>query len=241
MKRTQIAALGKGYLAEVPSDTRAWLRTPGIEPAGRGSMGRPRLYPRVKRTAPRPLEMRELMARLPSQVWQRRVIQEGSKGPLVVEMAFMRVTPVCDEMPGARCWAIFRRSLGRQPETKFYLSNAPVDCPPVELACLTGRRWPVETALEEGKGEVGLDHFETRTWQGWHHHMLQSFLAHLFLMRIRLLFQKKAPPSPQPRPVDWQHAPSKTSSNVYLTSRPSWTTANVATMPPIVLIASKPD
>jgi hypothetical protein len=54
-------------------------------------------------------------------------------------------------------------------------------------------RWPVEMALEEAKGEVGLDHFETRTWQGWHHHMLQSFLAHLFLIRLRLLFQKKSP------------------------------------------------
>ncbi len=100
----EIAALGKCYLAEVPSDTRAWLRTPGIEPAGRGPMGRPRMHPRVKRTAPRPLEMREMMAQLPSNVWQRRVIQEGSQGPLVVEMAFVRVTPVCDEMPGSRCW-----------------------------------------------------------------------------------------------------------------------------------------
>ena len=237
----EIAALGKWYLAEVPSDTRAWLRTPGIEPAGRGPMGRPRMHARVKRTAPRPLEMREMMAQLPSNIWQRRVIQEGSKGPLVVEMAFVRVTPVCEEMPGSRCWVIFRRSLGRQPETKFYLSNAPVDCPAAELACLTGRRWPVETALEEGKGEVGLDHFETRTWQGWHHHILQSFLAHLFLMRIRLLFQKKAPPSRQPRLVNWRHELSKMSSNAFPTSRPSCVTANVATMPPIVLIASKPD
>jgi len=124
--------------------------------------------------------------------WQRRKIQEGSKGPLLVEVACMRVTPVRNQLPGSRCWAIFRRSLGLQPETKYYLCNAPADYPQTELAHLTGVRWPIETALEEAKGEVGLDHFETRTWPGWHPHMLHSFLAHLFLMRLRLLFQKKS-------------------------------------------------
>lgn len=81
-----------------------------------------------------------------------------------------------------------------------YLSNAPADCPPAELTRITGMRWPVETALEEAKGEVGLDHYETRTWQGWHHHMLQSFLAHLFLVRLRLLFQKKPCPHDRTSP-----------------------------------------
>jgi len=50
----------------------------------------------------------------------------------------------------------------------------------------------VETALEEGKGEVGMDHYETRSWRGWHHHMAHTFLAHLFLMRLRLVFKKNA-------------------------------------------------
>lgn len=186
-----IAALDKWYLAEAPSDTRVWLRTPAIEPPGPGLLGRPRLYPRVKPTSAPPLQLRALMTQLSRTRWQRRKIQEGSKGPLMVELACVRVTPVRETLPGPRCWAIFRRSLGSQPETKYYLCNAPADYPQTELARLTGMRWPIETALEEGKGEVGLDHFETRTWQGWHHHMLHSFLAHLFLMRIRLLFQKK--------------------------------------------------
>ena len=55
---------------------------------------------------------------------------------------------------------------------------------------MTGLRWPIETALEEGKGEVGLDHYEVRSWLGWHHHMLQSFMAHLLLMQLRLAFKK---------------------------------------------------
>jgi len=187
-----IAALGKWYLVEVPADTRVWLRTPPVEPPGRSLLGPPRTHPRVKSTAPRPQEMRELITHLPRSVWHRWIIKEGSKGPIAAEFAFVRVTPVRDELPGPRCWAIFRRTLGPQPEVKFYLSNAPATCPSQEFVGVSGLRWPVETALEEAKGEVGMDHYETRTWAGWHHHMTHAILAHLFLTRLCLVFQKKS-------------------------------------------------
>lgn len=186
-----IAALGKWYLAEVPADTRVWGRTPAVERPGQGPLGRPHTHMRVKRTAPRPQALRELQAQLPPSAWRRRIIKEGSKGSLLAEFACLRVTPVRDGLPGSRSWAIFRRSLGPQPEVKFYLSNAPATCPLHEFVRVSGMRWPVETALEEGKGEVGMDHYETRTWRGWHHHMTHAILAHLFLIRLRLLFQKK--------------------------------------------------
>lgn len=236
----RIASLGKWYLAEVPSDTRVWLRRPAIQPPGCGPMGRPRIHPRVKPSAPRPLELCALIKQLPASTWHRRIIKEGSKGPLMVELAFVRVTPVRDQLPGAPGWAIFRRSLGAQPETKFYLSNAPTDCPQAELTRLTGMRWPIETAFEEAKGEVGLDHYETRTWQGWHHHMLHSFLAHLFLMRLRLLFQKKARPSPLRKPVNWSPPPLKTRPAADPIFRSSCTIVNSEIMPPIVLTANEP-
>jgi SRSO17 transposase len=135
--------------------------------------------------------------------------QRRQQRSLRVELTFVRVTPVRDQLPGSRCWTIFRRSLGAQHETKFYVSNALADCPQAELTRITGMRWPVETALEEAKMEVGLDHYtcthrqvrcETRTWQGWHHHMLQSFLAHLCLMRLRPLLQKKPCPHDRTSP-----------------------------------------
>ena len=187
-----IAALRKWYLVEVAADTRAWLHKPPIEPPGPSLFGPDRIHPRVKRTAPRPQEMRELAAHLPRSVWQRQVIKEGSKGTLVAEFAFLRVNPVEDKLPGPRCWAIFRRTLGSQPEIKFYLSNAPTTCPRQEFVRVSSLRWPVETALEEAKGEVGMDHYETRSWLGWHHHMTLSILNHLFLVRLQLIFQKKS-------------------------------------------------
>ncbi len=187
----EISALGKWYLVEVPAQTRVWLRTPAVEPPGRGLLGRPRTRPRVVRNAPRPREVRELAEGLPKSKWTRRIIKEGSKGPLVAEFAFLRATPIRGGLPGPRVWLVFRRTLGAQPELKSYFSNAPMTCPRREFIRVSGLRWPVETALEEGKGEVGIDHYETRSWQGWHHHMAQTFQAHLFLMRLRLILQKK--------------------------------------------------
>jgi SRSO17 transposase len=188
-----IAALHKWYFAEVAVDTRVWLHTPLIEPPGPGLWGRPRLYPRVKRTAPPPYEMRELVAQIPATQWHRHFIKEGSKGPQAAEFACGRVTPVRDGLPGSRCWAIFRRTLGAQNEVKFFLSNAPTTCSRQDFVRVSGLRWPIETGLKESKGEVGMDQYETRTWLGWHHQMAHSLLAHLFLVRLQIVFQKKVP------------------------------------------------
>ena len=185
-----IAALGKWYFTEVPCDTRVWLRAPQLEPPGRGPLGRPRTHPRVKHSAPRPRELRELANTLPRQQWKRYAIKAGSKGTVQAEFAFLRVTTVRQQLPDARVWAVFRRSLDPQPELKFHLCNAPADCPPQVLAQMSGWRWPIETVLEEAKGEVGMDQYETRSWLGWHHHMAQTFLAHCFLTHIRLLLKK---------------------------------------------------
>ncbi len=185
-----IDTLGKWYLAEVPSNTRVWLKTPGIEPTGRGPLGRRRIHPRVKPNAPRSQELWDIVVKLPDSAWRRFTIQEGGKGPLVADFAFLRVTTLRNRLPAARAWAVFRRSLGTPPVLKFYLSNAPATCSDRQLVNLSGQRWPIETTIEEGKGEVGMDHYETRTWRGWHHHMAQTFLAHHFLMRLRLQLKK---------------------------------------------------
>ena len=189
-----IADLGKWYFAEVPSDTRVWMRTPAVEPPGRGPLGRPRSHPRVARYAPAARELRALSADLPRGTWRRYLIKEGSKGPLWAEFACLRVTTVRDGLPGPRVWAILRRSLAEPRELKFHLSNAPLDCERRDLAQMSGFRWPIETTFEEAKGEVGMDHYETRSWLGWHHHMVQSFMAHFFLIRLRLQLKKSPGP-----------------------------------------------
>ena len=144
--------LGKWYLSEVPSDTRVWEQTPPVEPPGRGSLGRPRTKPRVSRKVPRPRKLRELAARLLKAAWSRHLVKEGSKGSLIADFAFLLVTAIRDGLPGPRVWAIFRRRRGKEPDLRYYLRNAPVSCPRRTVIALSGLRWPIETALEEGKG-----------------------------------------------------------------------------------------
>ncbi len=186
-----VDVLGKWYLSEVPSDTRVWERTPTIEPPGRGVLGRPRTKARVSRSAPRPRELRELAAQWPQAAWSRHRIKEGSQGPLIADFAFRRVTTIRDGWPGPRVWALVRRRRGKEPDWKLYVSNAPATCPRSAFIRLSGLRWPVETALEAAKGEVGLDQYETRSWVSWHHQMAHGFLAHLFLVHLCLRFKKK--------------------------------------------------
>ena len=111
---------------------------------------------------------------------------------MLADFAFLRLVTIRDQLPGPRVWVILRRSLTTPGEVKSYISNAPVACAHAEFVRVSGMRWPVETALEEGKGEVGMDHYETRTWLGWHHHMAQTFMAQLFLIHLRLMFKKKS-------------------------------------------------
>ena len=57
---------------------------------------------------------------------------------------------------------------------------------------MAGMRWPVETAIKEGKGALGMDHYEHRSWPGWNRHMLFVFLAQLFLLSLRYRFKKNS-------------------------------------------------
>lgn len=82
-----------------------------------------------------------------------------------------------------------RRS-ANDPTDIYYLSNDPAKTDKTDLVRQAGLRWRVEAALEEGESEPGMDHYETRTWRSWHHHMTLTFLAHHFLARLRLKMKK---------------------------------------------------
>lgn len=105
------------------------------------------------------------------------MIKEGSNGPIVAEFAFLRGVAVRDELPEPEVWVVLRRSPGEDPELKVYVSHTPVDTPVTVLAPVAGVRWPVETAIEEGKDALGMDHYDVRSWLGRHHHMTTRFGA----------------------------------------------------------------
>src|SRR4030067_1094119 len=117
-----------------------------------------------------------VISRLFATAWPRATIKEGSKGAIVCDFAVLRVIESRGGLPGPEVWLVIRRNLDNPAEVKFYFSNAPVDLPLLDLVRISGMRWPVEIIFEEGKGEIGFDHYETRSWIGWYHHMLLASL-----------------------------------------------------------------
>lgn len=191
--RDGVAALGKKYFAEIQATTLVWPTRPEVYVPERSGWRRRPTRLRLRHPDQQPLAVQALAARLPASAWRRATIKEGSKGPIVCDFAFLRVTEARAGLPGPDLWLVIRRNLDDPSEIKFYFSNAPLTTPLSEFVRLSGMRWPIETTFEEAKGEVGFDQYEMRSWLGWHHHMLLVALAHHFLVRLRLQCQEQAP------------------------------------------------
>ena len=124
----------------------------------------------------------------------------GTKGPLEAEFAALRVR-VADgpaitggrHLPGDEAWLVGEhRTSG---ERKYYLSNLPPDAPLETLVALIKARRVCEQVHQQLKDELGLDHFEGRSWRGLHHHALLCLLAFAFLQNLRLGGKKRRHPA----------------------------------------------
>jgi SRSO17 transposase len=191
---THLDDAGLYYFAEVPHSTRAWGRRPKTHvPLAKSKHGRTPTRMRLAPGQPKPQRVDAIAKTLRPKQWHRLTIKEGTKGPQVVEVAALRAVMVDDELPGRTEWLVFRRGLEPDAELKVFRCNAPKNTSRKTLARKTGQRWPIESTIAEGKGEVGLDHYEVRGWGGWHHHITMSFLAHHFLVRVRVRLGDQAP------------------------------------------------
>lgn len=190
----RIRDAGLWYLAEVPHSTQVWARRPRTSMPPRRPRGRPPSRAQLASGEPPAVRVDELARRIEPDQWQSYRIKEGAKGPLVAEFAALRAVAVRDKLPAQEVWVIFRRKLGPAPELKVYLSNAPADTPLETFVYYSGMRWPIETAIEEAKSELGMDHYEVRGWKGWHHHMTMTLLSHHLLIHMREKLKKTLQP-----------------------------------------------
>ena len=188
-----VAALGKWYFAEVARSTHVWVEPAVVEVPAWSGRGRHPTRLRLRAGEVEAQRVDSVIANLPPGAWTRHAIKEGSKGPLICDFACLQVSGVRNKLPGTSVWLVVRRNVEDPSEVKYYLSNAPDTTPVGTLVRMSGIRWAVECCFSEGKGEVGLDHFETRSWLGWHHHMVLAILAHHFLVRLRVQLGGVAP------------------------------------------------
>jgi SRSO17 transposase len=179
-----------GYVLSVSAQTTVFApETKFAVPKRKGATGRPRgrLRPDLK-----PQAIAELIAGLNRNHWQTVAFRDGPDGePVSSRFAFVRVR-------AAHRWKwgfatepreeslICEWPEGAEGPTDYWLSNLPTVTEPERLARLARLRWKIELDYKQLKGELGLDHYEGRSWLGWYHHTALVTAAHGFLTLERL-------------------------------------------------------
>jgi SRSO17 transposase len=192
--REALDAQGWWYVVEVPCNTGVFERPLSELMPEQSKDGRPLNRWRLLRGGIRPQTVQLKAAKLAPEDWQVLTVAEGAQGPRSYQFAAMRVWESREGVPGRECWLILRRNLD-ESELKYYLSNAPASTSLLTLGQVGAMRWPIETEFQTNKGETGLDEYEVRSWQGWHHHITLAMLAGAFLLSVQQDWGKKDAPT----------------------------------------------
>lgn len=171
------------YLLMVPSNTTVRdLDSPAPEYGGRGRRPKQQ-FQRVDRWA----------AALPESTWTEHDVRDGTKGPLVVEVARCRALARTERSkPDDEETLLVFRAKQEDGTWKhdYALSNATAHTPPAEFARVFKAEHRIEECFQRGKSEAGLGDYEVRNWRGWHHHQTLSLIAAWFITRETLRGKK---------------------------------------------------
>jgi SRSO17 transposase len=183
------------YVVQVKGDTSAYPEQtrPTVAPdTGRGRRPRPRYRDQ-------PCSLKQLAVAAGPQAGVELIWRRGSKGLQRSRFLALRVRPAGvtpRRQAAARAdgagwelpvrWLLVEWPAHKAEPVKYWLSNLPETTPLVELVRLGKLRWRIEQDYRELKGALGLDHFEGRSWPGWHHHVTLVSVAHGFLTLERL-------------------------------------------------------
>ena len=199
--RTGLTERGIAYVVAVKAATSAHptYAAHGVpEYSGRGR-------PPAPRYLNDPVSLRELVTGLGPEAFQEVSWRTGTRtGPgnpeaaLTSRFTATRVRPANRNIPRAEdgtlpvCWLLAEWPAAATEPTDYWLATLPEDTPLDELVRLAKIRWRIEHDYRELKHGLGLDHFEGRTWTGWHHHATLVTAAHLFITTLRLTADPKA-------------------------------------------------
>jgi SRSO17 transposase len=202
--RAGLEARGEHYLVGLSGQEVVFTEPPHwVAPVKKSPRGRPPTRAYLADDAPRPTAIKDLAATLPHTLFSWRM---GTKGALAAEFAWIRVWPAHEWQEGipidsivpaeqaARWLLVEWRADGT---IKYALSNLPAETTMEQAVSWWKERYQVEQGYRQLKRELGLDHFEGRSWNGFHHHAAMTFLAYGFLAleqsRARALLPTNAP------------------------------------------------
>lgn len=185
--RDEIAKMGKYYFVGIKENQLVWIDEPKLIRQSYKGIGR---YPDEDKIVAEvePIHVKDVIKNV-SLKWETVVLAEGSKGPIITEVSRIRVYECRDKLPGGQQWLFLRKD--SDGKIKPFLSNAPANTSMETLIRVCTYRWPIEQCFEDGKKYLGMDHYEHRSWVGWHRHMIFIMITLLFLLTLRLKYKKK--------------------------------------------------
>ena len=188
--RAALRQRGVGYCVAVEPRAKAWTQEPvGSPPPAAGR-------PKPKNPLPASKRLDQIACELPKGAWRTLTWREGTRGPMQGRFARVAIwashgyTQRQHQGQRAREWVFVEWPPDQDAPTDYWLAHlgGGAKTPTLKaLAELARERWRVEQDYRELKDELGLDHFEGRSWPGWHHHVALTCLAHLFLQSERRL------------------------------------------------------
>jgi SRSO17 transposase len=152
--------------------------------------------------AGRQQQVKTILATLATEGWHRMSAGDGTKGPRWYDWMWLPLA--APWQPDWRRWLLVRRSLSAPTALTAYVVFAPQATTLATIVPVAGSRWTVERCFEEAKGEVGLDHYEVRSWTGWYRHITLAMWAYALLTVLRAVAlptedaPKKTLPQPPP-------------------------------------------
>ncbi len=174
--RGELGALGLTYAAGILSSTTVWA--PGTR-LGHGEH--------------KPVSVKALAFSLPKRAWRTVDWREGSGGRLSSRFARVRVRAAHRKRQHDEEWLLLEWPEGETEPTKYWLSTLPADIAFERMVDLAKLRWRIERDYQELKQELGLGHFEGRSWRGFHHHATMCVAAYGFLISERETIPPSAP------------------------------------------------
>lgn len=169
------------YVVGVPPNAGVWLKPPKPVMLKPKANGRPPTALHYGKQ--RPVALKD--AALQATGWKRVRWREGTKGWLQSRFWAARVQPSHGfhegRPPHKEVWLLVEWPEGEPEPTKYFFCDLPPDYSLRRLVRLAKCRWKIEHDYHQLKEELGLDHYEGRSWRGWHHHVTMVMLAHAFL------------------------------------------------------------
>lgn len=177
------------YALGISSNLVVFVRRPHRRaPPPQPGAGRPRTRARLVDGSPAEA-VRALARRLPAAAWRRITWRNGAQPSRHARFAALRVTPAHDWREGhlaPEVWLLCEQEAGRAERLKYYFIHLPATASLRTLVALAHQRWAIEQQYQELKGELGLDHFEGRSYPGWQHHVVLTAVAHAYIQRERM-------------------------------------------------------